>query len=290
MFFKIIDGETAQPITIATIQLYDNNTLIGTSTTNNNGYAEFNGLTYKIYRATISANNYAPKTETFLPSNTRYVRVLDQITQNRTLLIVSVTNSTGSLIENALVATLDPITSASKYGLTDYTGTVYLFDIQPSNNFIVGAKKDGYTTTSIYASIGNGEQKNINIIMGQPTRGINGFSPATNRACVDTINGVWLCGNLSTTGTGNGCTQNADCLSGRCGLALTPSARECSRFNYTLCDDQGINRGNSCILRNMTEGILKEIGNFILDKFLYVLIIVFLIVAGLIIRRSMTNG
>jgi hypothetical protein len=155
----------------------------------------------------------------------------------------------------------------------------------PSNNFIIGAKKEGYQTTTVYASIGNGEQKTVTIIMGQ-SRIQGGYFPATARHCADTINGVWLCGNLSLLG-GNHCTQDADCISGRCSLGL--STRECSRFNYTLCDVQGINRGNTCIFKNMTGGIFRTIGDMILGNFLYVLLFVLLIVAALIIRRSLLN-
>jgi len=290
IFFKIIDGNTANPIIGATINIYINQTLIATGTTNNNGYSDFNGLTpLTYYRATFTKDGYATKTEYFYTNNIRYVRALEPTNPNgttRTLLTVTVQNSNNTLLEGVLVATLDPVTGASRYGLTDYSGTVYIFDIQPSNSFIVGARKEGYETTSVYASISNGEQKNVNIIMGQ-SRGANGYFPATARQCADTLSGVWLCGNLSTTGIGNSCTQDTDCISGRCSVGLT--IRECSRFNYTLCDAQGINRGNTCIFKNMTRGIFTTIGDLILGNFLYVLLLVFLIVAGLIIKRSLSR-
>jgi hypothetical protein len=117
--------------------------------------------------------------------------------------------------------------------------------------------------------------------------GPGGYFPATERHCADTISGVWLCGNLSVTGIGSSCTQDTDCISGRCSFAVTPSARECSKFNYTLCDVQGINRGNTCIFRNMTRGIFTMIGNMILGNFLWVLLLVLLLVAGLIAWRSL---
>lgn len=290
IFFKIIDGNTANPVIGATINIYLNQTLIALGTTNNNGYADFNGLTpLTYYRATFTKDGYATKTEYFYTNNIRYVRALEPTNPNgttRTLLTVTVQNSNNTLLEGVLVATLDPVTGASRYGLTDYSGTVYIFDIQPSNSFIVGARKEGYETTSVYASISNGEQKSVNIIMGQ-SRGANGYFPATPRQCADTIRGVWLCGNLSTTGIGNSCTQDTECISGRCSIGLT--IRECSRFNYTLCDSQGINRGNTCIFKNMTRGIFTTIGDLILGNFLYVLLLVFLIVAGLIIKRSLSH-
>jgi hypothetical protein len=293
IFFKIIDGETAEVVEGANIQLFNGDQLLGEQTTNANGYADFNGLTGGVqYRATISKDNYAPKTEYFYTSNTRYTRALEPTTCTdceiqRTLLVVNVQDNNNTALEGVLVATLDPTTGASRYGLTDYSGNVYLFDVIPSNSFIVGAKKEGYTSTSVYASIGTGETKNVNIIMGQ-SRGANGYFPATERQCADTIKGVWLCGNLSYSG-GNSCNDNDECMSGRCGLAISPEARVCSRFNYTLCDAQGINRGNTCIIKNMTRGIFQTMGDMILGNFMYVLLLVLLIVAGLIIRRSLTH-
>ena len=292
LFFKIIDGETAQAIEGASVQVFIGEQLIGSDTTNNNGYADFTVAPNTQYRATFSKDNYAPKTEYFYPSNTRYTRAIEPTTCNnctiqRTLLVVNVQDNNNTALEGVLVATLDPTTGASRYGLTDFSGNVYLFDVIPSNSFIVGAKKDGYASTSVYASIGTGETKNVNIIMGQ-SRGANGYFPATDRTCADTIKGVWLCGNLSYAG-GNSCDDDDDCMSGRCSLAISPEARVCSRFNYTLCDVQGINRGNTCIFKNMTRGIFQTMGDMILGNFMYVLLLVLIIVAGLIIRRSLTH-
>ena len=286
LFYKIIDGQTNAPVMGASVSLYDNTTLLGTQISDALGYVNFTGITtYKLYRAYVIANNYAPKSSYNYPSDSRYLVALEQVNgTERTILVVTVYDSNNQPLENALVSTLDPITGSSKYGLTDYTGIIYLFDVMPSNNFIIGAKKDGYATTSIYASIGSGEQKMLSITMGQ-SRGAGGYFPATPRICADTIKGVWLCGNLSVTGIGNTCTQDADCISGRCSFGI--SIRECSKFNYTLCDAQGINRGNTCIIKNMTGGFFRTIGDLLLGNFLYVLILVSLIVAGLIIRRSL---
>jgi len=286
LFFKILDGSTAQPIVGATINIYDDETLIDTGTTNSYGQADFTSIsTYKLYRATISSlPTYATKTEYFYPSDTRYIRYLDRLidpnaTEQRTILIVNVMDADENPIEGVLVATLEPTTGASVYSQTDYDGTAYLFDVKPSPRFLVTAKKEPYETTSIYTSIGTGETKTLTITMGEGTLPI-----ATNRGCADTIRYVILCGNLTTTGIGNTCTQDSDCISGRCSLGL--SVRTCSKFNYTLCDSQGINRGNTCIFRNVTNGLLASAGNWILDNFLYVLVIVVILVFILIIMNS----
>lgn len=292
LFFKIIDGETANPIEGATVTIYIAEQIISTETTNTNGYADFTVTPNTQYRATFSKDNYVPKTEYFYPSNTRYTRAIEPLTCDnciiqRTLLVVNVQDGNNTALEGVLVATLDPSTGSSRYGLTDFSGNVYIFDVIPSNSFIIGAKKEGYASTSVYASIGAGETKNVNIKMGQSTDP-DGYFPATERQCADTIKGVWLCGNLSYIG-GNHCHNDDECMSGRCSLAISPEAKECSRFNYTLCDVQGINRGNTCIFKNMTRGMFQTLGDLILGNFMYVLLLVLIIVAGLIIRRSLTH-
>jgi hypothetical protein len=290
ILFRIIDSATANAIEGATITLSTlNNGTIGTQTTNSLGYADFTGLSYEEYRATYTMNGYIPQTQYFYPSNERYTRWLDPIngangTNPQAVLTIMVYDKSNHPLENALVGATDIVTGESKSALTDYTGAGYILGISPSSKLLISASKEGYATSSTYASIGIGEQKTVNIIMGITTTG--GAVDVTNRHCVDQIKGVMLCGNLSITGVGNSCTQDTDCISGRCAIAVSGLGRECSRFNWTICDHQGEDRNNACFMRATGQGTFRGFGDYILNNFLYVLLAIAVIIIVLMMIRA----
>jgi len=291
ILFKVMDYTTGSILSGVNVEVEG----IGTDTTDNNGYADFIATNTSIHKTTFTKTDYAPNIQYYYPSphrNDVFIRRLTPPTNETPttgILIVYVyADINMTPLENVLVSTNDVVTGNTRYGITNAQGTIYIFDVYPSDKLLVGAKKEGYDYTPLYTTIIAGETKTIEIIMGvtTPTGGTGGIMPATPRHCIDTIKGVWLCGNLSTTGIGNHCAQDNDCISGRCSLALTPEGRECSKFNYTLCDNQGINRGNTCIFKNMTLGFFATIGDLMLEYFLYLIIFIVIIIIGLIIRKN----
>lgn len=284
LLFKVIDYDTGNPIQGATITIEE----IGTKTTDMNGHADFTVPTNQEYQVTWTANEYETKTYNFQPSPLRYTIWLSKLTGN-TVLIIQAQDQDNNPLGGSFVTVSNTITGQNKYGITDANGRITFTNMFTGEKLLISAtnQEKGYKEpTYKYTSLTENEQKTTTITLTK--EGVLGEEPqlvATNRGCIDTIPGVILCGDLS--GQNNSCTQDTDCLSGRCMLALTTEARKCAKFNYTLCDAQGINRGNMCIFKNITAGILRMIGNLILQNFLYVLIILFLIITGLIIRHNL---
>lgn len=286
LFMRIIDSVTGLPIEGATLNLLNitSRTIISTQTTDSLGYADFNGLDYIQYGLTYSKSGYVPETQSFYPSNDRITRWLNPIngTTNQALLTIMVFDKNNTPIENALVGATDIITGESRSTLTDYTGAGYILGITPSDKLMISAAKTGYSTTSTYSTIGVGEQKTLTIIMGIQGSGFT----VTSRGCSDPIKGVLLCGNLSVTGIGSSCLVDADCISGKCDPTLSGLTRTCANFNWTICDAQGLARGNTCYMRAIGNGTGKGFGNWILNNFLYVLLFIAIFIMTLMFIRA----
>jgi hypothetical protein len=69
------------------------------------------------------------------------------------------------------------------------------------------------------------------------------------------------------------CEQDSECETGYC----TPTGK-CSSFDMTYCDENGMTRGNQCILSAYGGCFMSSIGSIILGNFLYVLIFILLLV------------
>jgi hypothetical protein len=284
---RIIDSGTGNAIQGATATLINitSGLTINTQTTDSLGYADFTSLNYEQYRVSYTKSGYIPTTQYFYPSDSRYTRWLDPIngTTTQAVLIIMVYDKENNPLETALIGATDIITGESRSTLTDYTGAGYIRGITPSDKLLISASKTGYTTSSTYTSIGTGEEKIVTIIMGVTS---TGTFDVTNRGCEDTIKGVLLCGNLTITGIGNTCTQDTDCITGLCGKSMSGLNRECSKFNWTICDNQGMNRGNKCYMRATGMGFVGSFGNFILENFLYVLLFIAILIIFLMIVRA----
>jgi hypothetical protein len=137
----------------------------------------------------------------------------------------------------------------------------------------------GYEETGDYISLSYGQTKEITLTMSKALK--TGVFMGNSRYCKDAIDNVLLCGNLSITGSGNSCTNDADCISGSCGYA-----KECDRFNWTICDDHNIDRGNYCFMRSVAFGWLSDFSNAVFAFFTFVLIILGIVGFFILINKA----
>lgn len=293
--FKVIDitkaGDPDEAISGATVRVIG----VGTDITDSNGYADFNtGITYQEYTIEWEKEGYGlglPSSTKLYPSPIRrelWLTPDGAEGEDITAITIYTKNEEEEAIEGTLVSISNFITTQNRYGVTDANGKISFLQMFTGEQLWISASKEGYADTSEYTSLITNEQKTITLTLGTDTSALGGgILPATNRNCIDTIPSVYLCGDLS--GDNNRCDEDSDCLSGRCMEASTTQGRKCSMFNYTLCDTQGINRGNMCIIKNTITGGMKMIGNIILDYFLYVIIFLFLIIIGLIIKKNLSH-
>lgn len=271
-------------ISISGVSITIDNT--DTTTTDSRGYATFNVDDTTTYH-TLSFNKegYNPKDYPNVQAGgNRKVFTLDPTTYSGTVLTIITQNGTGSPIGNTLVSVSNQITGESQFKLTDSNGRAIFYDSITGAQLIVTAKNEpqGYDATGIwYVSLQEGEQKTLYINLSSKWIIGQGDWIVTDRGCKDLVTGVWLCGNLSTTGSGSKCEVDADCISGRCGLGNT-----CSMFNYSICDAKGAGRGNTCVFTATAEGIIAQLAKILFYGFVTVLIIIIIVVFILLLRKK----
>ncbi|CAK0747263.1 exported hypothetical protein [Azospirillaceae bacterium] len=200
---------------------------------------------------------------------------------DNTALIVIAQNSSGTGISNTLVSVTNSETGENRYGLTDNNGQLVLADMFYGNKLIITAQNEqmGYEPTGQwYLSLAQGEQKTFYINLS--SEWVTGQYVVTERNCSELIKGVWLCGFKNTSGTGDYCTNNTGCISGRCFM------NQCSAFNYTICDNKRMGRGNACLFYSTINGSFEGIGNWILHQFFFVLILILLMAGVLLMRKK----
>lgn len=181
-------------------------------------------------------------------------------------------------IQDALVSITNPLTGESTFDFTASNGIVTFGDPPTGETILVNVDKVGLQFASTIISLSEGETKSITVFTDTALA-----ETISGRGCKDIIDGVWLC-NAS-----NACNTNADCVSDLCGLN-----NECSTFNWTRCDDSGLERGNRCIIGETTKGALRGTLKFALRNFFLVIaiigIVVFLLILGTAIHRIRGTG
>jgi len=71
------------------------------------------------------------------------------------------------------------------------------------------------------------------------------------------------------------CSTDEDCPTGKCGIN-----HECSSFDYTYCDENGMTRGNKCLLSAVTKCTLSSTGDIILNNFFLFLVLLILVMGA----------
>ena len=200
-------------------------------------------------------------------------------TEDLRTLNIYVDDIDGNMVEGMLVETREVSLIPSEqfnYAYTDSNGLATFYPT--SNNVIVSINEDGYGVISSTFYVPNGTTLTRTLtLLGDysnffPDIFDGGSYNVTG--CEDVIQGVWLCGYSDITN----CTTDIECETGRCRVD-----NHCSDFNFNLCDDDEMDRGGRCVIKQVFLGVMSSISSAILNNFLIVLIIVMLLLGGLIL-------
>lgn len=277
---KVYDFDTGLAVVGANVTLDDGQTALSDV----NGNVAFFVADNRLYAVTITKSDYYTKS-TYGSVDGFNGWIITRIGGSeggvRTSLIVHTIAENGSVVSGSLVSVLEPISGESKFGITDALGVYVFVDMMIGDRIVVSASNEPkhFEATGDYISLTYGETKEITLTMSQAMR--TGVYYGNSRFCVDPLKGVLLCGNLSVTGVGSGCTVDADCISDRC----MPS-KQCSTFNWTVCDIHGITRGQYCFTRSIAEGGLSGLTNIIFSFFIFVCVILFIIGVFILVRKK----
>ena len=210
--------------------------------------------------------------------------IITYSTENSRTLRVFIEDSRGNPMQNFLVSIQMPFVSLEdqyEYEYTDSDGLAVFHPID--NNVIIYVDEKGFDliTSEVYVTLGSIVTRTITLsedYTGLFPDIIDGGS-FNLTGCEDLLTGVWLCKYDTVTN----CTLDSQCATGLCMYD-----GHCSNFNYNLCDDDGMSRSSRCVLKQTFKAIMSGVASWILDNFVYVLLIVALLLGGLIfaLRRK----
>jgi hypothetical protein len=263
------------------------------TTTDSNGYARITLASPGSYNLTLSKANYISQTipvtldsgsnfgTLYMKSN--FVNDSNGNLIQRTLLIINVQDTSNIPIPLALVTYTDPITAIAHITSTDSNGQATFTDPPTGINLQISAGKTGYSPQFAETPTTQGQTTTVTIILLRVGESIN---QSSGRGCTDYVKGIILCSPLNTSGNGDSCTIDADCITGRC----EPGLHRCSEFNWTQCDAMGLDRGGKCYTAVMAGAGGRGLTNNILDNLLYWLgatfILIFIIIIASILKRK----
>ncbi len=271
--FKVVDSSFDTPISAVYVDVSGG---VG-------GYTNSNGLFVEVvdvgvYLVEFSKTNYVTKANYFSTSEL-YQEVLLTPTAdpNRRTLIVVVKDVNGTVLSDVFVQIQMPNIVQFDFGYTDANGRVVFYP-EEDNVVIVIDTEEQYeiSSTEAYVPLGSTTERTVTLRVDDLALiedVIDGGS-FTVTGCQDYIRGVLLCDYDKVTT----CTLDDQCLTGLC-----TNTGHCSNFNWNLCDDQEMKRGSVCFLKNVILGFMRGVGNWILDNFFYVLLIVLFLVGALIL-------
>lgn len=230
------------------------------------GYTNANGelteITFAgVYLVSFDLEDYVYSSNYFSTSTLVYEVYLQPISpEDKRILTLNFKDLNGTAIPYVFTELFMPITNSFDFKVSDAGGTVTFNPDE--DNVIVGAEKDGYGSIEFDISVPLGSNIVREIILGAEA-GVSSVG-----LCQDYIPGVLFCGMERIS-----CSVDADCSTDRC-----DDAGHCSNFNWSLCDESGMDRGNRCFVKYTGGGVIKNGTNWLLDNFLYVMVIVFVAV------------
>ncbi len=267
MSFIVRDSSTLNTIFNTNITLVSPETDF--AVTGAGGQASFTGLNESVYEVRFNADTYDQYISYFAVQDTIHTVYLTPASATETYIALTVKDSTTLLpIEQAFVSFYNPITYEIHYEFTSSEGEI----TQPVSNgdyhWEIDVTKVGYADYGTQLWV-NSEITNTYTIYVAPSGTEAGglVNHTTGRGCQDLLRGIWLCNQTNIH-----CEQNSDCLSDMCNVA-----GQCSSFNYTWCDNNGRPRNQRCIMAGTFERFIGNITDWILDNFLWVLIIILLL-------------
>ena len=264
--FKVVDSITGYDISGAYVDI---------SGGIDNGYTDVNGLYSVIglegvYSATFSKSGYLTQTHSYSTSTIVQNVQLDPMGEaNRRTLVLTTKDSDNNLLSGVFIQIQMPVTHDFEFGYTDVNGRVVFYPNE--DDVLVDIDDETYGIARVEISVPFGSVVTKDIILTGSGILVQGAFDLTG--CQDYIQGILLCDYDEVL-----CNIDSDCpLTDSCGYT-----GHCSNFNWSLCDEQGIARGNRCFLKNTGGGLLSSVGDIIIDNFFYVLIVV-LVLIGLLI-------
>lgn len=280
---RVTDYLTGTDLQGATVDVDGNTTLTGV---NGKAYISVSDKTTP-HTLSVSMDNYREETyaNSVYGGGSYVVRLQPTSFGSGTGVLIITQNGTGSLIGGTFVSLSNTLTGENVYGFSNVNGEIAFYDVFSCEKcLLVGENQElGYEKATKYFTLNTGEQKTV--ILNLSNYWDAGKWSVTTRGCQDTIKGVWLCGNLSVTGTGSSCTTDANCISGKCGYGGV-GGRECSKFNWTICDDKGTNRGNTCMFSATAEGFFGGVTSFILHRLIWVIVFIMIVAVIIILRKK----
>jgi len=222
------------------------------------------------YAVTASAYSYYESTRNFAADGLTRIITLSPIAgEGGTALIVDVIDRNGQVIEDALVSYTNIFTYDFDYGFTDGNGRMIFTGITPGELTVSASKGDTERGNQLI-TVSENETAMMTITL-ELTTTTGTFN--VERNCID--DGLWLCGNVTYD-----CTEDSECLSNECG-----PLGECSRFNYSRCDDANRPRNGGCVVRLTVNSWIDSLIDWFFRNLLVVIIfLVILIGLGIAIH------
>lgn len=280
--------DETKPISSASVKTdYDNSILY----TDSSGKVYFNNIPSGTYNYTINKSGYYAKTLGASGGFETCLRLRG--TAGGTGITIYTQNSTGSMVSGSLVSITNTLEGTNAYGFTNLDGYVVLQGVYGDKLLITATNEEkGYPDTyNYYVDLQYGESKTITITFGTNVLPEGQFS-VTDRGCKDLIDGILLCGNLSIYNNGSECHVDNDCISKSCiRVKINSTASEsdgtCSNFNWSVCDRDGMGRGQGCFMIKTTYGGISSFVDGVIIKYLFLVIaVVFLLFFFVIARRK----
>jgi hypothetical protein len=282
--FKTIDLNTGANIPSVTVTVDG----IGNGLTDSQGNINFTVPTSQSYTVTFSKDGYFEKVGTATPTVTRIQVPLEPTTDANgeavtTLTIQILDSKTNLPISGAIGSALNTITGETKYAISDVNGNAFITKMFTGQQLLLGASKDNYVTNNAYIDVAGFEQKTVTIKLTK--KNAIGQTIGNDRGCVDTIEGVILCSPLNISLTGDKCVSNSDCLTDEC-VPHLGAVGTCANFNWSLCDRDNRQRNDACFRSYIAGETADGITNWMLDNFLYVLMMFVFLMVFVIIMAS----
>jgi hypothetical protein len=156
----------------------------------------------------------------------------------------------------------NPYTFETYYAFTGSDGGVFQKVLDGGYNWEITLEKRGYLTYETTRYIEAFQTTSFILYMQDDSE--NDTTYITARGCQDMMKGIWLC-NYSNVK----CSQDSDCLTDFCS-----ATNRCSAFNYSWCDVNDRPRNQRCIFSASFTGLMGNATDWVLDNFLWILIIV----------------
>ena len=225
------------------------------------GRATFTTLDTGLYEVITNLTGYYTETNNFYADgNTKIVTLTPEPTGNQSGLVITVVDEDNNPLQDALVSYTNTITYDYDYRFSNGQGRAQWTPITPGA-YIVQASKDEYESGSTSVQISVGETAQVTLTINEEFGSDSKLR--VDRDCID--DGIWLCGDIDYS-----CEVDSDCLSDYC----SPGTNKCSRFNYTVCDVNGMDRGQRCVVKYSFNSTMDQVTNWLLGNLLWVVVII----------------